>query len=88
MSVEELAKILVQMYGDAEQDKEKSVMPNLFGVRFAKEIGNCYNDVITEANRIDGRISIKYGTEIYKGVRLARYVIDKQTLVGFIQNEV
>jgi len=88
MSIEELANILVQMCNDAEQDKEKSVMPHLFGVRFAKEIGNCHKEIITEANRLDERIPTAYATEIYKGVRLARYVIDRQSLIDFIQNEV
>jgi len=88
MSIEELAKILVQMCDDAEQDKEKSVMPHLFGIRYAKEIGNCHNEIITEANQLDARISRNYGIEIYKGVRLARYVIDRQSLIDFINNEI
>jgi len=88
MSIVELAKIFVQMCNEAEQDKEKSIMPHLFGVRFAKEIGNCHNEIVIEANDLDERIPTSYATEIYKGVRLARYVIERQSLIDFIQNEV
>lgn len=86
MTIEELANILVQMCNNAEQDKEKSVMPHLFGIRYANEIGNCHKEIAIEANRIDGRVSDNYGIEIYKGVRLSRYVIDRQSLIDFISN--
>jgi len=56
MSIEELVNILVQMCDKAEQDKEKSVMPHLFGIRYANEIGNCHAEIVTEANRLDERV--------------------------------
>jgi len=86
MSIEELANILVQMCNDAEQDKEKSVMPNLFGIRYAYEIGNLHTEIVTEANSIDERVRTAYAIEVYKGVRLAKYVIDRQSLIDFIKN--
>jgi len=78
MPIEELAAILVQMCVNAEQDKEKSVMPHLFGIRYANEIGNRHDEIVSEANRLDVRISKNYGIEVYKGVRLAKYVIERQ----------
>ena len=49
MPIEELANILVQMCDNAEQDKEKSVMPHLFGIRYADEIGNRHTEIVIEA---------------------------------------
>ena len=86
MSIEELANILVQMCDNAEQDKEKSIMPHLFGVRYADEIGNMYKKIVTEANSLDDWVNMAYATEVYKGVRLAKYVIDRQSLIDFISN--
>jgi len=86
MSIKELANILVQMCDKAEQEKEKSIMPHLFGVRYAYEIGNMYKEIVTEANSLDERVNIAYATEVYKGVRLAKYVIDKQSLIDLINN--
>jgi hypothetical protein len=85
MPIEELANILVQMCDNAEQDKEKSVMPHLFGIRYANEIGNRYTEIITEANRLDERVKTAYATEVYKGVRLAKYVIERQLLIDFVR---
>ena len=86
MPIEELANILVQMCDNAEQDKEKSVMPHLFGIRYANEIGNCHAEIVTEANRLDERVRTTYAIEVYKGVRLAKYVIERQSLIDFINN--
>jgi hypothetical protein len=85
MPIEELANILVQMCNNAEQDKEKSVMPHLFGIRYANEIGNRQAEIVAEANRLDERVRTAYGIEVYKGVRLAKYVIDRQSLIDFIR---
>jgi len=86
MSIEELANILVRMCDNAEQDKEKSVMPHLFGIRYANEIGNMHTEIVTEANYIDKRVRTAYAIEVYKGVRLAKYVIDRQSVINFINN--
>jgi hypothetical protein len=87
MPIEELANILVQMCDNAEQDREKSVMPHLFGIRYANEIGNRHTEIVTEANRLDERVKTAYAIEVYKGVRLAKYVIDRKSLIDFIRNE-
>jgi len=86
MPIEELANMLVQMCNNAEQDKEKSVMPHLFGIRYANVIGNRHTEIVTEANRLDERVKTAYAIEVYKGVRLAKYVIEKQPLIDFINN--
>jgi len=49
MPIEELANILVQMCDNAEQDIEKSVVPHLFGFRYAHEIGNRHTEIVIEA---------------------------------------
>ena len=67
MPIEELANILVQMCNNAEQDKKKSVMPHLFGIRYANEIGNRQDEIVAEANRLDERLRKTYAIEVYKG---------------------
>jgi len=84
MPIEELANILVQMCNNAEQDREKSVMPHLFGIRYSNEIGNRQTEIVTEANHLDERVKTAYAIEVYKGVRLAKYVIERQSLIDFI----
>jgi hypothetical protein len=88
MPIEELAAILVQMCDNAEQEKEKSVMPHLFGIRYANEIGNRYSAIVAEANRLDERISTSYATEVYKGVRLAKHVIERQPLIDLLTESI
>lgn len=74
MSVAELGATLSQMYRDAAKG-EAVAMIHLFGVKYADEIeaadGSCKDIAIA------AKISESYGTEIAKGVRLAKYVIPK-----------
>jgi hypothetical protein len=77
MDIEKLAKILVQMCNEAEEDKEKSVMPHLFGIRYADEIGNKHDAIVEYASYLDEKVKKSYAIEVYKGVRLAKYVIEK-----------
>jgi hypothetical protein len=85
MTLNELAKTLVQMYENSEN--EKSLMTRLFGIRYAdsiKESGCTATDIIRQAHILSEQISLNYDTEINKGIALARYVVDKQSLVNFI----
>ncbi|AZN97256.1 hypothetical protein EJ066_08115 [Mesorhizobium sp. M9A.F.Ca.ET.002.03.1.2] len=69
MKIEDAAKILAQMYSTAP-DKEKAVHVHLFGIRYADELdGMPLQEIAVRAG-----ISKNYGTEIRKGINLARYV--------------
>jgi hypothetical protein len=87
MTLNELAEILVQMYEDSEN--EKSLMIRLFGIRYAdliKASGFTATDIINQAYLLSTQISPSYDVEINKGIALARYVIEKQTLIDFVNN--
>ena len=71
MTLEELGKILHEMYFESEEG-EAVAMIHLFGVKYAAEIadlGVSKKDIAKAAG-----IRESYGTEISKGVKLARYV--------------
>lgn len=74
MNVHELGRTLNEMYHNAPKG-ETVAMIHLFGVKYAAEIeaadGSCKDIAIA------AKISVSYGTEIAKGVRLARYVMPK-----------
>ena len=74
MNVHELGAILNAMYHEAPKG-ETVAMIHLFGVKYADGIeaadGSCKDIAIA------AKISESYGTEIAKGVRLAKYVIPK-----------
>ena len=71
MTLQELGKILHEMYFESEEG-EAVAMIHLFGVKYAAEItelGASKKDIAKAAG-----IRESYGTEISKGVKLARYV--------------
>ena len=71
MTVSELTAELRAMYQNASPG-EAVCMIHLFGIKFANEIRECSatpNDIAKSAANHES-----YGTEISKGVRLARYV--------------
>lgn len=69
MTIEEAAKRLAAMYREAPE-REKSLSVHLFGIKYAEQIdGIPAHDI---AERAD--LPRSYGTEIRKGIRLARYV--------------
>ena len=74
MNANELGAILKEMYSNAPED-ETVAMIHLFGVKYASEIeaADCSRKDIAVA----AEINESYGTEISKGVRLARYVVPK-----------
>lgn len=71
MTIDEAATKLKAMYNDPATDKAVAV--HLFGVRYAREIdGMPLQEIAVRAG-----ISKNYGTEIRKGINLARYVVEK-----------
>jgi hypothetical protein len=89
MTIVELSNKLVEMYESAEG--EKVVMIHLFGVKYANEIhkaGCNANDIIQNARLKDGTyMPDSYKTEISKGLNLAKYVVDKKSIIDYINNK-
>lgn len=74
MNPAELAKRLAHMYENAQQG-ETATMVHLFGIRYADELRCCLERPHDIAKRAGLRES--YGTEIHKGMNLAKYVMEK-----------
>lgn len=68
MQVERLGQLLKQELAKAA-DRDRAATIHLFGIRYADEIGSAATRVAEAAE-----ISPKYGTEIRKGMKLAKYV--------------
>jgi 5-methylcytosine-specific restriction protein B len=68
MQIERLGKLLAADLANAG-DRDRAVTIHLFGIRYANDIGNAATQVAIAAG-----ISPKYGTEIRKGMKLAKYV--------------
>jgi 5-methylcytosine-specific restriction protein B len=69
MQIKDLANELKRQYFSAPE-KEKAVTVHLFGIKFADQIdGKSCKEIATLAG-----INESYGTEIRKGVNLAKYV--------------
>lgn len=74
MTIQELGSKLSEMYHNAPKG-DSVAMIHLFGVKYSKEIiqSKFSKKDITKA----ARIHESYGTEINKGVKLAKYVTPK-----------
>lgn len=70
METYELSYILKNMYDGAVKDKTTMIL--LFGIKYAEEI----QDNITSPKDIlkAAKMPDSYATEIYKGMRLSKYV--------------
>lgn len=68
MQIERLGKLLATSLAKAPKG-ETAVTIHLFGIEYADDIGSSANQVAIAAG-----ISEKYGTELRKGIKLARYV--------------
>ncbi|MBR2171849.1 hypothetical protein [Sphingopyxis sp.] len=68
MQIEKLGKLLAEAVAKAPKG-DIAVTIHLFGIRYADEIGSSANQVATAAG-----ISEKYGTELRKGMKLAKHV--------------
>jgi hypothetical protein len=77
MEASELAQILESMYFDSK-DGEAVAMIHLFGIKYRDEIKSCDTSSANIA-KLAG-ISEKYGTEINKGCKLAKYVSIKNSV--------
>jgi 5-methylcytosine-specific restriction protein B len=69
MTFEQAANHLKQMYNDAAKG-EQALSVHLFGIKYAKDIDGMSTHEIAER----AGLPRSYGTEIRKGVNLARYV--------------
>jgi hypothetical protein len=88
MTIIELGEILSGMYGNAS-DRNQVAMIHLFGIRYSSEIKKhnySPKDIIKNTKLKNGLpLNESYQTEIHKGVKLAEYVIDKESLYDFIK---
>ena len=71
MKLEDLGRTLSKMYNEAPKG-EAVAMVHLFGIIYAEQIKT--NRFSTKEIAIEAEISVAYGTEISKGVKLAKYV--------------
>jgi len=71
MKFETLTAILSDMYLNSEEG-EAVVMIHLFGIKYAKEIKACEESMKQFA--VSAGLQESYGTEISKGVKLAKFV--------------
>lgn len=69
MQINEASKILAQMYRDAPEG-EKVISIHLFGIKYADQIRN----IPAKEIAIGAELQESYGTEIRKGINLAKYV--------------
>jgi 5-methylcytosine-specific restriction protein B len=76
------------MYEDAPEG-QKVTMVHLFSIRYAKIISeNHYvaNDILKYTELRNGeKISKKYFSEINKGLNIAKYVIEKKSILDYIK---
>lgn len=70
----ELGQILKEMYEKA-QSGEHTLKIRLFGIKYADEIKN--NHSVSEIIKASG-LPRSYNTEVYKGIKLAKYVVAKE----------
>ena len=79
MNIHEAARTLRNMYNNAPHG-EKTTAIRLFGIKYAGEISALHlKDLVKEAN-----ISLSYDTEVYKGIKLARYVTLKEDVPRWV----
>ena len=74
MDVNELGNILNKMYFESDKGETVSKI-HLFGVKYAKQI--IKSGASKKAIAIAAKIPESYGSEISKGVKLAKYVSPK-----------
>jgi len=85
--ITDLSKILSQMYEEAPEG-EKVAMIHLFSIRYAKIIREkqySANDILKHTKLKDEtKISDKYYAEINKGINIAKYVIEKKSVIDYV----
>ena len=83
MTLNELGEKLKKMYNNAPTG-DSVAMIHLFGIKYANEIS--ISQFSKKDIAIAARIPESYGTEISKGVKLAKYVKEKQLIKNTNQN--
>lgn len=80
MDINDLAKKLSEMYENAGKGN-KVTMIHLFGIRYAEKIkmgGFTAGEIIRNTKLKNGNpMSDAYQTEIQKGIKLSKYVVEK-----------
>jgi 5-methylcytosine-specific restriction protein B len=86
MTIIDLAKKLSEMYEDAP-DGDKVAMIHLFGIRYSNEIRengkiSYVSREIIKNTKLKNGLSMhaSYDREIFKGLKLAKYVVDRKSL--------
>lgn len=74
MTLNELGEALSNMYNNAPTG-DSVAMIHLFGIRYAEQIKNI--GASSKAIAKSAHINESYGTEISKGIKLAKYVVSK-----------
>jgi hypothetical protein len=89
MTIVELGEILSRMYENAPTG-EKVTMTHLFSIRYEKTIReNNYipGEILKNTQLSDGQqIPANYSSEINKGLNLAKYVLEKESLLEYINS--
>ena len=74
MTTEQAARILRRMYDRGRQLEEVSAYLHLYGIKYAEELNSLsLPEVVKRAD-----IPSSYPTEIYKGMKLSKYVEIRQ----------
>ncbi len=85
MTPDQLTRKLKSMYENAP-NREWTTMIHLFGILYADELNELNKSGVSMKCITKGAVSSAYGTEIRKGIRLARYVdIKKEHRENLIQ---
>ena len=84
MDIEELARILSQMYTEGNEDNRRAAMVHLFGIRYSRVIReNGFNpkEILAHTRLENGEhIPDTYYAEINKGINLSEYVVDRERI--------
>ncbi len=79
MTVIELAQILDLFYNEGLKRKESNAFIQMFGIRYAKEISDSNVDVKDIIEK--STLKESYSSEIYKGIKLSKYVDFKENIL-------
>ncbi len=90
MNISDLANKLAEMVDNAP-DRDKVAMIHLFGIKYGKiilEKDISPNEIVKITKLKDGSMfNYSYKTELSKGIKLSKYVIDKKEIIDYIKNK-
>ena len=81
MTENDLANKLHEMYSEGMKKREAVTMIHLFGIKYAKELKKIKSTIGIKGLLKIAKMSSKYDTEIYKGIRLATMLLKKDVTV-------